>query len=161
MKSSSKKTGSILRNLLGVLLALNFIGISEAFAADSADHQCRVVLRHAQYSSGRSAGFAFSVDVSSDWLATHPGAKVYVRYNLNNEGWKDQEAEALNTLGEDFVRFNSFLVHNGYHSMSLNAVAYVEYQGRRLFDHNFEQGDIGSLALHRGNNWQVRNNNCR
>lgn len=140
-----------------------FLNLTPRFAValDAADHECRVVTRYAGYTTGGWAGFNFNVDVDQEILAKHFGARVFVRFNLNNKGWQNLELKQSESGSNDFVRFSGSFAHNGHSAMGLTVVSYVEHEGNLLFDHNFESANKGFLSLNRSNNWQIISPACR
>lgn len=159
-KNVQSRIGAIGMSTLLAVLCL--FANRPASAADTTDRQCRVVLRDAAFSSGGWAGFIVNVDVRKDLLKAYPGVKIQVRYQLTpgDNGWTDLEMSPTGTGSDVHSRFAVRIPNSGHPAMEFKVVAFAYYQGDRLFDHNFESGNLGNIVLNRSNNWRTTTQSC-
>lgn len=122
-----------------------------------ADHGCNVVLRHVWYSSGGRAGWSFVVDVRESFLLARPSEGVGVMWRLQNQAWSYFPLSRYNHPHRipGYQSYVGYFDHNGHPSMYLDVVALASAQGDRIYDHNFETGDVGFVRADQTNRWDV------
>jgi hypothetical protein len=127
---------------------------------DSADHGCQIVMTNASWNPIPTGNYwSFLIDVRSGTASQLADDAVQVHYSFNGGGWQDVAASAApNQPGGDWVRYTATLPwsQGADRAMGMHVVAYAQMDTGRLYDHNFEGGDTGNVALVQSNNWNVR-----
>lgn len=132
---------------------------NEGSAQDRADHGCKVILRSSQLTQGGTCDWLFSVDVEPSLAERLQVGDVQVRYNVNDGEWASIPARfSTSPTHNNFRRYTANVgscLGGGGPSLRVRAVAFVKTSEGQLFDHNFEEGDVGSVLADRSKNWDL------
>ena len=137
----------------------------EALSGDSADHDCHVILRTAEQSTGRdgaevdctqgTCSFVVRGNVDADSSYGTPG----VIFSVNGGAWGEAAVERAEVAsGWDF-NFDAVPESNG--SLEGSSIALIPYvidqEGHRLYDHNVVTNDTASYVLDDSDSFAVDN----
>lgn len=145
-----------MRSLLLGLLVLGTVSAAHA-ERSYADHGCNVVLRRFWFSSGGRAGWSFVVDVRESMMRSRPVEGVGVLWRLQNQSWSYFPLSRYTHphMLPGWQSYVGYFDHQGHPSMYLDAVAVVASNDDRIYDHNFESGDVGFSRADRSNHWSA------
>ncbi len=147
-----------MRLVIGLgLLALVSTGSAQA-EQNYADHGCNIVLRHVWFQSGGRAGWSFVVDVRESFLRARPVQNVGVIWRLQGQTWNRFPLHRYNHPHRipGYQSYVGYFDHGGHSSMYLDAVAVATTDGSQVFDHNFENGDVGFVRADSSNRWDAK-----
>ena len=126
-----------------------------AAAADTdvADHECRVVLRRADFLADRSTGMVVTIDVDERLLAD-PGATPGVLFDADGSGWQEVDASPA-TDSPPPLGYARFVARFAL-LQSADFVAFAPTTtGVRLFDHNRLAGDFDDFHVDAASGYSV------